>query len=76
MINLDFHTAGLLFVILRISYPPLKALKNKVISPVIPLPVRKPIIASTFFLRVLGLDFCLTAQILPSTPETSFVRMR
>lgn len=29
-----------------------------------------------FFLRVLGLDFCLTAQILPSTPETSFVRMR
>ena len=29
-----------------------------------------------FFLGVLGLDFCLTAQILPSTPETSFVRMR
>lgn len=29
-----------------------------------------------FLLRVLGLDFCLTAQILPSTPETSFVRMR
>lgn len=29
-----------------------------------------------FFLRVLGLDFCLTAQILPSTPETNFVRMR
>ena len=28
-----------------------------------------------FFLRVLGLDFCLTAQILPSTPETNFVRM-
>ncbi|WP_418304653.1 hypothetical protein [Parasutterella excrementihominis] len=28
------------------------------------------------FLRVLGLDFCLTAQILPSTPETNFVRMR
>lgn len=27
------------------------------------------------FLRVLGLDFCLTAQILPSTPETNFVRM-
>lgn len=27
-----------------------------------------------FFLRVLGLDFCLTAQILPSTPETNFVR--
>lgn len=29
-----------------------------------------------FLLRVLGLDFCLTAQILPSTPETNFVRMR
>lgn len=29
-----------------------------------------------FLLRVLGLDFCLTAQILSSTPETSFVRMR
>lgn len=29
-----------------------------------------------FFLRVLGLDFCLIAQILPSTPETNFVRMR
>lgn len=31
---------------------------------------------SNFLLRVLGLDFCLTAQILPSTPETNFVRMR
>lgn len=30
---------------------------------------------SLIFLRVLGLDFCLTAQILPSTPETNFVRM-
>lgn len=28
-----------------------------------------------FFLRVLGLDFCLTAQILPNAPETNFVRM-
>lgn len=28
-----------------------------------------------FFLRVLGLDFCQTTQILPSTPETNFMRM-
>ena len=28
-----------------------------------------------FLLRVLGLDFCLTAQILSSTSETNFVRM-
>lgn len=31
---------------------------------------------SNSLLRVLGLDFCLTAQILPSTLETNFVRMR
>ena len=67
--------AETLNIFLRISYPPLKALKNRAISPVSPLPVRKAIIASTFLLRVLGLDFFLTNQILPSTPETNFVRI-
>lgn len=68
--------AETLNIFLRISYPPLKALKNRAISPVSPLPVRKAIIASTFLLRVLGLDFFLTNQILPSTPETDFARRR